>query len=185
MNPSYFFVTNQAYNFVDSSDPIFGNQKNYRTEHFLHKLIFQIRTSDREVVSMLNETSKKRIKFWFKEPVWSFSKFSQARTPWKRKNCTRLVVLLFQPPKNLPAKSFKTEAYFCAIRCFIAESYWVFDTPIKVSKNWHFSERNNSSIIDFSEQLVFQFLRDPRISVSCPWKFLSYRRLRSVFHEWI
>ena len=118
MNPSYFFVSNQPYNLVDSSDPIFGNQKNYRTEHILEELTFQIRTSDREAVSILNGTSKGRIKNRFKEPVWSFSKFSRASTPWKRKKLQKTHRLLFQQPKKLPAKSFKKEAYFCAIRLY-------------------------------------------------------------------
>ena len=118
-----------------------------------------------------------------KEPVWSFSKFSEAGTPWKRKNCRRLIVFFFQQSKKLPTKSFEKAALFCAIRCFIAENCSFFDKPNRVSKNWHFFERNNSGVIDFADQLDSQFFRDLRKSVCCTWKFLSYKSLTKFFPQ--
>ena len=186
MNLCYFFVSNQNYKFVHSSDPIFGNEKNYRTEHFLQEVIFQIRTSERAAVSVLKETSKQRMKIRTERTSLKILKnFSSKHTSKKNEKLQKFHLVFVPTMKKIPAKRFKKESYFCAIGCFIAEFYSFFDTPNSVSKSWPVSELNNSSVIDFADQLVFQFFRDLRNSVSYPWTFLSYKRLGNFCHKWI
>ena len=91
VNLCYFFVSNQNYKFVHSSDPIFGNEKNYRTEHFLQEVIFQIRTSDRAAVSVLKETSKQRMKIRTERTSLKILKnFSSKHTSKKKRKTAKV-----------------------------------------------------------------------------------------------
>ena len=57
--PSLLFCIQPDLKICCSSDTNSG-KKIYRTEHLLHEVIFQIKKSDRDVVSMIKETSKRR-----------------------------------------------------------------------------------------------------------------------------
>ena len=146
--------------FVDLSDHMSGNQKQLSNwtlpswSYLLDKNVWQTGcVNNKEDKQTNNESSN------LKNLCGVFQFFFQQLHLEKRKNCRLLKVFcfLFQQRKNYLLKKNKKEAYFCAIRSFIADFCSHFDEPNRVSKKRHFSERTKSGVIDFADQLVFQF----------------------------
>ena len=85
MNLCYFFVSNQNYKFVHSSDPIFGNQKKLSNwslssrSYLSDKNVWQ-----RSCLSVKRDKQTKNENSNPKEPVWNFSKIFQANTVRKK-----------------------------------------------------------------------------------------------------
>ena len=109
MNLCYFFVSNQNYKFVHSSDPIFGDQKKLSNwslssrSYLSDKNVWQ-----RSCLSVKRDKQTKNENSNPKEPVWNFSKIFQANTlRKKRKNAEVSSFFLFQQWKNYLLKDLK------------------------------------------------------------------------------